>query len=159
MIKGKKVAHATRPISVSRFLLGTSCARPGVVRLYEMARDAEEVYYFVKGRVDLTGRIGVPIPNSDTPALTEARISGTALTSHGFGIALDQEITIEAHCLASWCGSAEDLTGELFAALQIKDEELTLRIGPCGGDVAQWSQAAERRLLECHRTGLCAANQ
>ncbi len=139
--------------------LALSCLQPNAVMLYERARDAEEVYYFVKGRVDLTGRVNDPVPNSDTPALTSARITGTGLTSHGFGTAFDQPVTIEAHCLSVWCSSAKDLTGELFAALQVTDDELTLRIGPCGGDVVQWDRAAERRLLECHRTGLCAASE
>jgi hypothetical protein len=138
-------------------VLALSCLRPDVVRIYEMARDAEEVYYFVKGRIDLTETAREPEPNSEIPALTAGRITGTALTSHGFGIAIDQEITIEAHCLASWCGSAEGLAGELFAALRAEDEQLILRIGPCGGDLVQWDKDAERRLLECHRTGLCAA--
>jgi hypothetical protein len=139
--------------------LALSCLRPDAVRLYELARDSEEVYYFVKGRIDLTEPVKEPDPNSDAPALTRAHISGTALNSHGFGTSFEQDITIVANCLSVWCGSAADLTGELFAALQIVDEELTLRVGPCGGDVVQWDQNAERRLLECHRTGICAPTQ
>ncbi|MGI9393256.1 MAG: hypothetical protein ACR2OY_01285 [Boseongicola sp.] len=146
-------------LSATSPALALSCARPNAVHLYQMARDAEEVFYMVRGRVDLKGPIVEPSPNDDTPARTKAWISGTALNSHGFGTDFDQEITIEAHCLASWCGSASDLTGELFAALQIKDEELTLRVGPCGGDIAQWSRIGERQLLECHRSGLCAATR
>ena len=139
--------------------LALSCARPNAVHLYEMARDAEEVYYFVRGRIDLTGAVAEPSPRSDAPALTPARISGTALNSHGFGTAFDREIVIEAHCLASWCGSARGLTGELFAALQIKGDDLYLRVGPCGGDIAQWDRIGERQLLECHRGGPCATTR
>ncbi|MEK6215808.1 MAG: hypothetical protein N2B03_01180, partial [Boseongicola sp.] len=140
-------------------VLALSCLPPDAVRLYEMARDAEEAYYFVKGRIDLTGPAQEPDPNSDAPALTRAHISGTALNSHGFGTSFEQDITIEASCLSVWCGSAENLTGELFTAMRIINKELTLRVGPCGGDVVQWDQDAERRLLECHRTGICAATR
>jgi len=150
---------ATALIIAGSPVLALSCLRPDAVRIYEMARDAEEIYYFVKGRVDLTETAREPDPNSETPALTSARIAGTALNSHGFGTAFDQEITIEAHCLASWCGSAEELTGELFAALRVEGEQLVLRVGPCGGDLVQWDKGAERRLLECHRSGLCAATR
>ena len=153
------VAAFAALLSTTSPVLALSCARPDAVRLYEMARDAEEVYYFVRGRIDLTGPISEPSPGSDAPALTSARMSGTGLNNHGFGTDFEGAITIEAHCLASWCGSAEGLTGELFAALQVKGDELTLRVGPCGGDLAQWDRAAERRLLECHRTGLCTASQ
>ncbi len=147
------LASATSPA------LALSCARPNAVHLYERARDADEPYYIVRGRIDLTGPVAEPSPSNDRPALTSARITGTALNSHGFGTVFDRDIIIEAHCLASWCGSAEGLTGELFAALQIKGDELTLRVGPCGGDIAQWDRISERQLLECHRAGICATTR
>ncbi|MGI9391251.1 MAG: hypothetical protein ACR2O1_14435, partial [Boseongicola sp.] len=146
-------------LSATSPALALSCARPNAVHLYQMARDAEEQYYIVRGRIDLTGPVSEPSPGNDTPARTKARISGTALNNHSFGTSFDQEITIEAHCLASWCGSAEGLTGEVFAALQIKNDELTLRVGPCGGDIAQWDRIGEQQILECHRSGLCAATR
>lgn len=146
-------------ISATSPALSLSCAQPNAVHLYQMARDAEEPYYIVRGRVDLTGPVVEPSPNSETPARTKAWIRGTALNSHGFGTNFDQEITIEAHCLASWCGSPKDLAGELFTALQIKGDHLTLRIGPCGGDVATWNRIGERQLLDCHRNGVCASNR
>ena len=155
----RSIVIAAAFVAAGSPVLALSCARPDAVRLYEMARDAEEIYYFVKGRVDVTEPVQEPDPNSDVPALTRAHISGTALNSHGFGTSFEQDITIEANCLSVWCGSAADLAGELFAALQIINEELTLRVGPCGGDVVQWDRDAERRLLECHRTGLCAVTQ
>ncbi len=157
MIRGISLVAAL--IAAGSPALALSCLQPDAVRLYEMARDAEEEFYFVKGRVDLIGPVREPVPNTDTPALTRARISGTALNSHGFGTAFEQDITIEASCLSVWCGSPEDPTGELFAALEIKDQGLTLRVGPCGGDVVQWDRDGERRLLECHRTGLCEEMQ
>ncbi len=155
----RRIVVAAAFVAAGSPVLALSCARPDAVRLYEMARDAEEVYFFVKGRVDLTEPVQEPDPNSDAPALTRAHISGTALNSFGFGTSFEQDFTIQANCLSVWCGSAADLAGELFAALQIINEELTLRVGPCGGDVVQWDRDAERRLLECHRTGLCAVTQ
>ncbi|MGI9393673.1 MAG: hypothetical protein ACR2OY_03420 [Boseongicola sp.] len=153
------VAAFAALLSATSPALALSCARPNAVHLYEMARDAEEVYYIVRGRIDLTGQIVEPSPGNDKPALTPARITGTALNSHGFGTVFNRDIIIEAHCLASWCGSAAGLTGELFAALQINDDALTLRIGPCGGDIAQWGRIGERQLLECHRDGICATTR
>jgi len=155
----RRIVIVAALITASSPVLALSCLPPDAVRLYEMARDAEEAYYFVKGRIDLTERAREPKPNSEIPALTAGRITGTALTSYEFGTAFDQAITIEAYCLASWCGSAEGLTGELFAAVRVEGEKLILRVDACGGDLVKWDKGAERRLLECHRTGICAATR
>lgn len=132
-----------------------SCMRPDAVRLFEQARDAEAAYYIVKGRVEFLETPKTPRPGSKTPARTRAAIKGQALSSSGFNAPFNREVTVETTCLASWCGSAENLKGELVMAVEIGLDELTLEIGPCGGDQVAWDQGAEDRLLKCHLDGVC----
>jgi hypothetical protein len=132
-----------------------SCLPPDAVRLYEAARDATEIYYMVRGRIDLMEPANVPLPDSEDQAETRARISGMALGSHSFGTAVDREITISTHCLGPWCGSPEVAAGELFATLRVDGDRLILRMGPCGGDQVPWDKDGEARVLACHRDNTC----
>ncbi len=138
--------------------LSLSCMRPDAVRLYDQARDSEDLYVAVRGRINLTEPANAPLPDSDTPAITQATLSGVVLTTHGFGAKFDREIEIAATCLGPWCGSAEEFEGELLAVLKVgEDNTYTLAAGPCGGGAVVWSKDGERRLLACHRDGECVS--
>ena len=133
-----------------------SCLRPDAVRLYEKARDSKDTYVAVRGRIDLTEPANAPVPDSDIPSITLAKMSGYALTSHGFGALFNREIEIHATCLGPWCGSAEAFEGEQLAVLKVGDNNTyRLAADPCGGDAVFWSKDAENRLLACHRNGTC----
>lgn len=150
-------------IRISLFLLlmsaapavALSCLRPDAVRLYENARDSERVYYLVRGQVELTGAVRRPQPNSQAAALTKARVTGLALSGREFGASFDRSITVEAHCLGPWCGGPDGTKGEHFLALEIREDELFLRMGPCGGDAVLWDMDAEHRVLSCHAGDSC----
>lgn len=134
---------------------GLSCMRPDAVRLFEQARDAEAAFYIVIGRVQLLKAANQPQPGSKDPARTRARITGQALSSSGFNAPFDREVTVEVSCLSAWCGSVDNLRGDLLMAVEIGLDTLTLSVGPCGGDQMVWEQAAEDRLLKCHLEGIC----
>ena len=137
-----------------------SCLRPDAVRLYEQARDSEDLYVAVRGRIDLLETANAPVPDSNAPAITEATLSGVALTTHGFGAEFNREVQISATCGGPWCGSAEAFDGEIIAFLKVdkslgESDSYTLAAGPCGGSAIAWSKDAERRLLACHRDNTC----
>ena len=132
-----------------------SCLRPDAVTLYETARDADEGYLVVRGRIDLQEPFRAPLPDTDERTRTAARLTGQSLTSHGFGVTFQRPIVIEAQCLGPWCAGPEGLKGEVIAALRVDDDALVLRLGPCGGDVVAWDKPGERRLVDCHRSGRC----
>lgn len=131
-----------------------SCLRPDAVRLFEQARNAEETFFIVKGQVSL---LEDPNPPTDPkkPTRTRAMIEGSALTHQHFQAPFAREVTLETTCAGIWCGSLEDLDGELIMAIQTSGGMLSLRIGPCGGDQVRWDQASEDRLLACYRDGNC----
>ncbi len=132
-----------------------SCLRPDAVRLFEQARDAEEAFYIVAGEVMLLEAPNLPERGSKVPTLTRARVDGLALTQSGFKAPFSRDITIETSCLGPWCGSLDGLKGRLILGVKTEKDELSLRVGPCGGDLVQWDQSGESRLLECYLEGVC----
>ncbi|MBT8459812.1 MAG: hypothetical protein HKP37_06050 [Boseongicola sp.] len=138
--------------------LALSCMRPDAVQLYELARDSDDTFIAVRGRIDLSEPAQDPIPETEIPAITQAVMSGYSLTSHAFGALFHSKIEIRANCLGPWCGSAEGFEGEQIAMLRVDGNDvLTLMAGPCGGKALPWTKDGERRLLDCHRTGKCVA--
>ena len=138
--------------------IALSCMRPDAVQLYEAARDSDDTYVVVRGRIDLSEPAQAPEPETEMPAITKAVMSGYALTTHGFGALFHRKIEIRATCLGPWCGSADGFVREQIAMLRVDNNDVyTLMAGPCGGQAIEWSKDGESRLLECHRTGNCVA--
>lgn len=133
-----------------------SCLRPDAVRLFEQARDAEETYYIVKGRISLLEEANLPT-DPKVPTRTRARIEGSALAAETFGAPFSREVALETTCASIWCGQLDGLAGELIMAIETEGDALSLRIGPCGGDQVPWDQNGEDRLLACYRDGDCGA--
>lgn len=142
---------------VAQPALALSCLRPDAVRLYEMARDSDDLFVMVRGKAEVTGAAINLVPDNtrDQTATTTAVVSGTLLTSHAFGRDFNREITLEVSCLGPWCGGTDGLEREQFLAIQVREDDLVLRLGPCGGDVVNWDRDGERRMLSCHRGGAC----
>lgn len=136
-----------------------SCLPPDAVRLYQTAEAAKAPFYIVAGEVEVTGPVNLPDPDDERPAITQARITGTGLSGGGFEVPFDQPVTLEISCLGPWCGGVDGLTGKLIVAVAAGEAGLTLRIGPCGGDVVRWTADGEARLLACHRDGDCRLKQ
>ena len=152
----KTVILALLSLAIASPALALSCMAPDAVRLYEQARDSEDTFVAVRGRIDLSEPARAPDPDTETPATTHAVMSGYALTSHGFGAVFNRPIQIEATCFGPWCGSAEGFEGEQLAMLKVGDDTAyTLAADPCGGAAMAWSKDGEQRLLTCHRTGTC----
>ncbi len=136
-----------------------SCLRPDAVRLLEHAQEAEAAFFIVKGQITLLETPNLPEKGSKIPAKTRARVDGLALTARGFEAPFTRDITIETSCASIWCGTLDNLEGPLIMALKTSSDALTLRVGPCGGDVVRWDEAGERRLLDCHRNGVCRPSE
>ncbi len=132
-----------------------SCLPPDAVRLFEQAREAEEDYVIVKGRLMFLETPSTPPRGSKLPALTKARIDGHGLNNAGFTSPFSRRVTVSASCFAHWCGSLDDVSEPSIFAIQVTSTELTLDIGPCGGDRVTWSPSGEERLLRCYQSGDC----
>jgi len=115
----------------------------------------------VRGRAEVTGPPVDLIPQNtqNQTATTTAVVNGSMLTSHAFGRNFVREITVEVSCLGPWCGGTDRLAREQFFAIQVTDDDLVLRLGPCGGDVVNWDRDGERRMLSCHRGGACETGE
>ena len=156
----KSILLAILTLACANPAFALSCVRPDAVQLYELARDSKDTYVAVRGRIDLSEPANAPEPETEMPTITQAVMSGYALTSHGFGAIFHRDIEIRASCLGPWCGSAEGFDGEQIAMLRVDDNDIyTLMAGPCGGQAVTWSKDGERRLLECHRTGNCVSGE
>ena len=152
----RQITLALALIIVSGPALALSCMRPDVVSMLEFARDSKDVYYVIKGRLTPTNPYAIPEPKNatDSAADTPVSISGSGLGSYSFSVPVEVGATVRLKCLSVWCAGPppED---ELLMIVRKSDEALVLDVGPCGGTAIPWSVAAEKRLLECYRTGKC----
>ncbi|MEO9823404.1 MAG: hypothetical protein ABJF50_03180 [Paracoccaceae bacterium] len=154
MIRNISLALTFLTISSPAFAL--SCMRPDVVSMLEFARKSEDVYYVIKGRVTPTSPYTIPEPKNgaDSSVSTPVVISGTGLGQRSFSVPVEVGAIAKLNCLSVWC-AGPPAEGELLMILRKSDEELILDVGPCGGTAISWSVEAEKRLLECHRSGKC----
>lgn len=137
-----------------------SCLMPDAARLYATARDSDQVFAIVTGRLMPDGPIAVPevkengSPNREPQAVTRVRMTGKVLGQDAFDRAFDREVDVKVTCLSIWCG--DPLTDrDIVAALRLGGAVPELEIGPCGGNAVEASDAAIQRLLACHRSGDC----
>ena len=137
-----------------------SCLRPDVVRIYEMAREAEAGFWIVRGQIFADDPIAVPEPRPDgsheegASASTPVAFVGLGLMTDGTYREFSQTITLTITCLSHWCGSAP-LETDVFAAIEVKDTGPELVIDPCSSRIATFSDEDEERLLRCVRDGTC----
>lgn len=137
-----------------------SCMRPDAARLYAQARDSDEVFAIVTGRLHPERPISVPqvaedgaFPK-DQNAVTRVRMTGLVLGVEDFDQAFDREIDVRVTCMSIWCGDPKT-DRDIIAALRLGGEVPELEIGPCGGMAMVASEDQILRLLECHRFGNC----
>ena len=144
-------------VLIAEPVFALSCMRPDVVRLYQNAVESEENYYFIKGILVPEGAINEPVTSGTkepVSAETNVRFVGEALTRDGFEAPFDRDIILRLNCASIWCGAAP-LERKIFAAIKLAGETLDLDIGPCGFDAVDYSEPAEKRLLDCHQNGNC----
>ena len=141
--------------------MALSCMRPDAVRMFEYARDSEDIFYVIKGRIDPVSDYDVPTVDSDAQpkmndavANTPVRIKGVGLGRKGFSVPVDVAATVQLSCLSVWC-SGPPPDGELLMIVKKETNALTFQIGPCGGTAIPWSKDAEDRLLQCHLSNNC----
>lgn len=151
----------TLSISLASPAWSLSCLPPDTVRLYETARDANEGFWIVRGRIFAETPIAMPEAGSSggygesASASTPVRFTGLGLTSDGTYKGFAQDITLTISCFANWCGSAP-YDEEVFAAIEVKDSGPELVIDPCSSRMVPYSEEAEERLVDCVRDGNCS---
>ena len=137
-----------------------SCLRPDIVRTFEQARDAEEGFWIVRGRVLSDQPIATPALGADgvykdgAKADTPVRVVGQGLRPDGQFGDFVQDVTLSITCLAHWCGSVT-LEEELFMAIEVKENGPELVADPCSNRIVRFSEEGEARLLRCVREGVC----
>ena len=145
--------------------LALSCLRPDSVRLYEFARDSEDLYQIVLGRISTAGPINLPeAPEMGAGALAEGetnlatstiRVTGVALTAEAFDAPFDRETTLELGCLGPWCSDPPTMTKDLLLAIRVEGEARILNPGVCSEASVLGTRGAVDRLLDCHINGHC----
>lgn len=141
--------------------LALSCMRPDAVRMFEYARQSDDVYYLIKGRITPVGDYDVPeidhnapTPHKDVFADTPIQIEGIGLGERGFSVPVDVSAIARIGCLSVWCAGAPSAE-ELLMIVKRDRNDLVLEVGPCGGTTIPWSKEAEDRLLACHVSNTC----
>ena len=133
-----------------------SCMRPDSVRMFENARDSEDIYYVIKGRLTPKNTYAIPTSENgkDSVADTSVVIDGVGLGTRSFSVPVKVEAMVILTCLSVWCAGPPP-EGELLMIVKKQNEALTLEVGPCGGTAIPWSVDSENRLLDCHRSNSC----
>lgn len=130
-----------------------SCLRPDVVSLYEQARDSEDVYSIVRGRLSYPAPPRLPKP--DQPTSSPAVIAGTALGADGLTIPFVSEVTLSLSCLGPWCPGAPPVRAEAFIALRHHQGGYVLDQSACFANAVPAAPGDEERLLACHQHNRC----
>ena len=138
-----------------------SCIEPSPLRQYIDARDSKDLYSMVIGKIEPYGAIKLPKQDlnsnqTNKAATTRARLSGRALTSDGFTVDYQGDITLNIGCLSIWCGGAPATNAEVFVTLRHNGDTRLLDLGPCPTNALPWTAEDETRVLNCHRFGKCA---
>lgn len=155
-MRGRQIAMALALITAANPAFSLSCMRPDVVRMFEYARDSEDIYYVIKGRVTPKTTYAVPKPENgkDNSAETTVVIDGIGLGTRSFSVPVAIEAMVRLKCLSVWCAGPPP-ESELLMIVKKQNDALILDVGPCGGTAMPWSVDAENRLLECHRSDSC----
>lgn len=137
-----------------------SCIQPDVVRQYEHARDSEDTYSMVIGRIEPYGPIAVPEQDltgqSDRRLDTRVRLVGRSLTDRGFSTEFQRDVTLRVGCISVWCAGAPDTENEVFVTLRHEGDARLLDLGPCPSNALKWTADDEARVLNCHRFQKCS---
>lgn len=136
--------------------LSLSCMRPDAVGMFEYARESQDIFYVIKGRVTPTNPYVIPKADNtkDSVANTPVQIEGIGLGPTGFSTPVAIGATVQLRCLSVWCaGPPSD--EEMLMIVKKTDDALMLEVGPCGGTALPWSKDAEDRLLACHLSDTC----
>ena len=145
-------------VAAAQPALALSCLRPDVIRLYSDARDSEDLYSMVVGKITATNPIAIPKKDNggSTKADTTVRVTGRSLTSSGFTAPFDRDVTLRASCLSVWCADPPTLDTEVFLTLRHDGDARVVDIGPCPFNALPWSADEEARVLNCHRFDRCS---
>ena len=141
-----------------------SCLRPDIVTTYEYARDAEEPFWIIRGKVLSDVPLAMPKADEsgrykdDASASTPVRVLGRGLRTDGTYRVTLQDVTLTISCFAHWCGSIA-LDEELFMAVEATATGPELIVDPCSSRVVPFTEDGERRLLRCVRDGVCDRQQ
>jgi hypothetical protein len=121
---------------VAQQALALSCLRPDVVRSYEQAALADEIYVMLLGRftfdaAELPKGQDVQPPGQDRSASLSAEFVGHGLNRSGFVVPVERSVTLSVQCWAAWCGGlASGGLGMAFA--ERTAEGYVVKIDPCG---------------------------
>ncbi|MDD9741403.1 hypothetical protein PVW47_16590 [Marinovum sp. SP66] len=137
-----------------------TCLPHDVAAVYQDARDSEDRYMVVLGRMgfdatrlpetDMTDQANTP-PDTRIPA----RLTGDALSRAGFIHPYDADIVLNVQCFGPWCAGAQSGDPVLaFVNLDAASPEVT--ITPCGGFAfARPTPEMTEQVIACHTGGDC----
>lgn len=152
----RQISLALALVTSATPALSLSCMRPDSVRMFEYARESEDVFYVIKGRITPTKSYVIPEADNQkgSTATTPVQIKGIGLGPTGFSTPVAIGATVQLSCLSVWC-SGPPPNDELLMIVKKSDDALILEVGPCGGTAIPWSKDAEDRLLACHLSDTC----
>jgi hypothetical protein len=129
-----------------------SCMRPDPVAAFERASDATGTYYVLYGALDFdTGLLPKDTGAHDgaVPAPIPAFFRGNGLSSTGFNLRFDQQVTLQPVCAGPWCGTAPAHSPALVFVQNVGGT-LLLELGPCGGQLfSEPSKADLDAMVQC----------
>lgn len=134
-----------------------SCLRPEVLRSYQEAAAAEEVYVVVSGVLSHDVDSVPEGRNSDSPPLSfPARLTGAALATDGFTAPFDAEVEVTLSCVSAWCAPPPPQNASVLAFLRKTEAGLLLDMQPCQQWLFEDPEPEDMfALFDCHTSGNC----
>ncbi|MEM7507714.1 MAG: hypothetical protein AAF415_13310 [Pseudomonadota bacterium] len=159
----RTLALGLAALAIPAQAVALSCAQPSMARLFDWARESGEAMVIGHGGLSHDGPRPagpkVTYEQDETggtrivatgPTTATYRFEGDLLTPEGRLEKQSLTVTVEAICLASWCGGfPADLNDALIALAPTDDEEpYKLTVGPCPGEIDMVPSAAKVEALE-----------
>ncbi len=131
--------------------LALSCAPSNFANEFNRIAEAKELYWIGYGELRMTGP--VPETQEGQPYFAAYEFTGRINFSRN---KVAHDVTLEAVCMASWCGNMPEENVPMFVYLEHRDEELFLKSHPCGGDFLREPTLGQVGALRaCLKKGRC----
>lgn len=141
--------------------LALSCLKPDAAMTYLQADNSDDSYRVVLGKIELLEKPAKRSRNaSGQPSpevlFAKARLTGKQLSKKGFTSGIDEEITVQSVCFASWCGGWPEGSDPQIFFVKQTDQSLTYSSDPCGSwSLYNPSKAEVRQIVKCHQGKSC----
>lgn len=132
-----------------------SCMKPNIGRTFNYVQESSDIFSMALGTVTAKGVI--PKYKDGKARHIPSKFKGIFLGPNGQTEEREVDITVDAICLAHWCGGFPETEKDMLVFLKKTDAGYRLESGPCDGHYKIGPTPKEvRSLQKCMRRGKCS---